>query len=246
MAPVPGKEVGLTGFAWEDEGAHGGLMNRRSNTSCLTDEEIEEFLFNRLSGVTREAVEEHLLVCQTCLDRVEKEEEYVNASKAAARVIESEDLERAYSGLQRQGKADEWKARLARWFGAGRTRSLSFAVASIAVIGVATLFQVRVGQRDRIQEVALELHRGPLVSARASSGVELRLNIQAEDLPPGQYRMELVDASGELLQWSHGTNESGKLLWQLNKSYPAGNYWVRLRQPDSGGKLVREYGLVLR
>lgn len=221
-------------------------MNRRSNTSCLTEQEIEEFLFNRLSGVTREAVEEHLLVCQTCLDRVEKEEEFVNASKAAARVIESEDLERAYVGRQRSGQAEGWKARLARWFGAARTRSLTVAVASIAVIGLAALFQVRFGQHDRIQEVSLELHRGPLASAQAISGVEFRLNIQANDLPPGEYRMELVDASGELLQWSQGANESGKLLWQLNKSYPAGNYWVRLRQPGSLGKLVREYGLVLR
>lgn len=221
-------------------------MNRRSNTSCLTEQEIEEFLFNRLSGVTRETVEEHLLVCQTCLDRVEKEEEYVNASKAAARVIEHEDLERAYAGRQRSGQAEGWKARLARWFSAGRSRSLTVALASIAVLGMAALFQVRLGHDRRIQEVALELHRGPLASAQASSGAELRLNIQADDLPPGEYRMELVDASGELLQWRNGNNESGKLFWPLDKAYPAGSYWVRLRQPGSGGKLVREYGLVLR
>lgn len=221
-------------------------MNRRSNTSCLTEQEIEEFLFNRLSGVTREAVEEHLLVCQSCLDRVEKEEDYFSATRTAARVMEGEDLDRAFAGSARPEQPKGWRARLARWFGAGRSRTLTVALASIAVVGMAVLFQVRVGRHERIQDVSLELHRGALASAEAVAGVDLRLTLQADEFPAGVYRVDIVDASGKLLQTSHAIVQSGKLVWPVNRSFPAGRYWVRLRQPGSSGGLLREYGLVLR
>ena len=50
----------MNGLSWEDDGAQEGLLTRRSAQNCLTDHELEEYLFNRLSGVTREVIEEHL------------------------------------------------------------------------------------------------------------------------------------------------------------------------------------------
>ncbi|WP_321478098.1 zf-HC2 domain-containing protein [uncultured Paludibaculum sp.] len=86
----------MTSMGWEDDGAQEGLMLRRSVGKCLTEAEIEDFLSNRLSGVTREVIEEHLLVCSKCLDAVEQEEEFANAFRAAAVRLESEDLEKSY------------------------------------------------------------------------------------------------------------------------------------------------------
>jgi anti-sigma factor RsiW len=88
----------MTGSHREDEGLQERLLIRRSARKCLTEKEIEDFLFDRLSGVTREAVEEHLLVCEACQDRISMEEEFVGTFRRAARVIECEELERAFGG----------------------------------------------------------------------------------------------------------------------------------------------------
>lgn len=221
-------------------------MNRRSNTSCLTEQEIEEFLFNRLSGVTREVIEEHLLVCQSCLDRVEKEEDYIHAMKGSARVIENEDLERAFAGSPASKRHEDWTTRIARWFGVGRQRTLTVALASIAFISLAVIFQARMGRSDQIQEVSLELHRGAVASAEASAGVRLRLTLQAADLPAGEYRVEVVDAFGKGQEAASGAIRDGKLVFSTGRALDAGTYWVRLRRSSGTADLVREYGLVLR
>lgn len=86
----------MTSLGWEDDGTREGLMLRRSVEKCLTEAEIEDYLANRLSGVTREVIEEHLLVCSSCLDCVEQEEEFAEAFRTAALREEAVELERAY------------------------------------------------------------------------------------------------------------------------------------------------------
>lgn len=219
-------------------------MNRRSNASCLTEQEIEEFLFNRLSGVTREVIEEHLLVCQKCLDRVEAEEDYVNQMKLAAREVERETLERAYSGA---APSQGWAGRLAAWFGMKRPRTWMLAVASLLVAGAVSLFQFR-GYSNGVEEVSLELYRSGALITEAKAKRPLRLTIPVEDLAPGEYRMELVNATGKVEASGSVRASEGKIRWDLKKKLDAGNYWVRVQEVRAGGEgeLVREFGLRLK
>ncbi|MGJ5817337.1 zf-HC2 domain-containing protein [Paludibaculum fermentans] len=87
----------MTSLGWEDDGAQEGLMLRRSVGKCLTEAEMEDYLANRLSGVTREVIEEHLLVCAKCLDSVEQEEEFAGVFRSAAMQIEAEEMEKSLS-----------------------------------------------------------------------------------------------------------------------------------------------------
>jgi len=234
----------LTELAWEDEGAHGGLMNRRSNAACLTEREVEEFLFNRLSGVTREVIEEHLLVCQKCQDRVEKEEDYLGTFRAAARVCEEAALERSFYGAPKQGFIAGWISRLAQAVGWTKRRLWTVALASLLLMSIAVLWQYGVRGRE-FQDVSLELHRGAFVSAEARAGVPLSLSISVEDLAAGAYTIELVDAAGTALARTQSSVSGPKLVWRLDNSYPAGTYWIRLRRLEDAAVLVREYGLKL-
>jgi hypothetical protein len=216
-------------------------MNRRSNVSCLTDQEIEEFLFNRLSGVTREVIEEHLLACQKCLDRVESEEDYVNQMKSAAGEIERETLERAYAGTpERAG----WPERLRGWFNAGRRRTWSLALASLLVAGAVSVSQFKSGV-PTTESVLLEVHRGEAGFVQARAGAPLSLTLRVDDLADGLYRLELATTDGALLAIGQGTASHGALGWSLNNGFKAGTYWVRVR-PAQGGALLREFGLRLR
>ncbi|QOY90076.1 zf-HC2 domain-containing protein [Paludibaculum fermentans] len=88
----------MTSLGWEDDGAQEGLMLRRSVGKCLTEAEMEDYLANRLSGVTREVIEEHLLVCAKCLDSVEQEEEFAGVFRSAAMQVEAEEMEKSFSG----------------------------------------------------------------------------------------------------------------------------------------------------
>ncbi len=87
----------MTSLGWEDDGAQEGLMLRRSVGKCLTEAEMEDYLANRLSGVTREVIEEHLLVCSKCLDCVEQEEEFAGVFRSAAMQLEAEEMEKSFS-----------------------------------------------------------------------------------------------------------------------------------------------------
>ncbi len=220
-------------------------MSRRSNASCLTEREIEEFLFNRLSGVTREVVEEHLLVCQQCQDSVEKEESYFETIRAAARVNEQETLERSFSGVPQQGLIQTWVARLANLFDWRNRRLWTVAAASLLLMSTAIVWQRQSGGRQQFQEVSLEVYRGAFVSAEARAEVPLSLSIAVEDLAAGPYSMQLVDSSGGSLASAQANTSGGKLVWRLTKAYPAGTYWVRLSKPDQASIVVREYGLKL-
>jgi hypothetical protein len=220
-------------------------MNRRSNAACLTEREVEEFLFNRLSGVTREVIEEHLLVCQRCQDTVEKEEDYLGTIRAAARVCEEADLERAFSGAPRQGLIARLISRFAQAVGWSNRWLWTVALASLALVGTAILWQYRTGGKLQSQEVTLELHRGAFVSAQARAGVPLNLSISVGDLAVGAYSIELVDAAGTLLAKTQSSVSGAKLVWRLENTYPAGTYWIRLRRPEDAAVLVREYGLKL-
>ncbi len=231
----------MTELGWEDEGAHGGLMNRRSNVSCLTDQEIEEFLFNRLSGVTREVVEEHLLACQKCLDRVEAEEEYVNQMKSAAGAVERETLERAYAGTPHQ---PGWLDRLGAWLSAGRRRTWSLALASLVVAGAVSISHFRMGDQDA-QAVRLDVYRGEAGVVEAQAETPLELTMRVEGLPDGSYQMEFIAGDGTQLAREVGTARRGELSWKIKNRHKAGSYWVRLR-PAAGGALLREFGLKLR
>ncbi|MBN9662663.1 MAG: zf-HC2 domain-containing protein [Acidobacteria bacterium] len=88
----------MTSLGWEDDGAQEGLMLRRSVGKCLTEAEMEDYLANRLSGVTREVIEEHLLVCSKCLDSVEQEEEFAALFRSAAMQMEAEEMEKSFLG----------------------------------------------------------------------------------------------------------------------------------------------------
>lgn len=216
-------------------------MNRRSNVSCLTDQEIEEFLFNRLSGVTREVIEEHLLACQKCLERVEAEEEYVNQMKTAAGEIERETLERAYAW---EPERASWVDRLRGWFATGRRRTWSLALAAMLVAGAFSISQFNLGDQG-VQTVLLDVRRGEGGLAEARANVPLSLTMRTGDLADGLYRMEVISADGILVASAESAASNGALKWNLETRIRAGDYWVRLR-PAGGGELLREYGLRLR
>jgi len=53
----------------------------------VAEEALEEYTLNRLSGERSVWLEEHLLVCPTCQERLAEIDEYVRVMKAAAAAL---------------------------------------------------------------------------------------------------------------------------------------------------------------
>lgn len=241
----------MTPLSWEDDGAGEGLMTRRCAQKCLSDKEIEEFLFNRLSGVTREVIEEHLLACQKCLSRVEEEEKYFVAVRRAASQIQNEEFEAAVGGEARPpgrtrwGWFGKWFGKGPRWFGKGPMMWATVGIAGILVTAV--LIQRQPAAQTEV-EVALRLERGgALEQPFSAAGRGLILTADIHELPDAPvYRLEVVDGTGRPMASGEVVPRAGVLKWRLPRALASGEYWVRLRNPAEPQNLLREYGLVLR
>lgn len=223
----------------EDDHKSEDLLTRRANTTCLSEAEVEQYLLDRLSGTTRESIEEHLLFCQSCLDRVIEEESFATSFRIAARRMEEANLRAAFSGPP-PGRL----ARLWNWVRrpAGTTISLVFAgaVAALALVALPALYQAPA------VDVSLVAERGLAsgFSAPAPAGRRLRLNLDTTGLPETPLRLELAGPANYIIARSTAPPAAG-LRWDLGRSLDKGTYWVRLYR-SSPDKLLREFALIVK
>jgi len=231
----------MTGLHWEDDGSNEGLLTRRSAQICLSDNEIEDFLFDRLSGVTREVIEEHLLACGSCLNRIEKEEAFIASFRAAATEIESEDLKAAYHGRPAEPPK--------RWLGFWKSRWLAWTFAGVfAVLLGGGVYFSRSHTPLTEAQIALHVERGAgLSEATALAGQPLRLVPDLTGLPQlPAFTFSLVDSVGRPVHSEQVSPASGRVEVPLPRGLPSGSYWVRLSTPAPASELLREYGLRIR
>ena len=59
----------------------------------INEDDLEEYALGRLTGVQGTWLEDHLLVCPTCQDRLAEIDEYVRVMKAAAAAVALETSE---------------------------------------------------------------------------------------------------------------------------------------------------------
>lgn len=225
-----------TGLDWNDDGSQGGLLNSRPAQRCLSEQEVEDFLFDRLSGVTRESIEEHLLVCTACLGRVEGEEQFVATFRSAARRLETEELDQTWNGKQDS-----------KWFlGRSAQRHWSAALAGVAILLIAGVFILRRPAGLSEAQIALRVERsGALQATQAKAGQPLRLSPDATGLREApSYAWVVVDHRGQTVATAKWSPAAGKSDIVLPRGLEAGGYWVRLQEP--GGALLREFALQIR
>jgi hypothetical protein len=225
---------------WEDDRSSGEVLMTRSSKVCLTDREIGDFLFGRLSELNHEAVEQHLLFCHDCLDRLEFEEQFAAHLRVAGRRLENEQMDSAL-GLRRftlwQRLAASLRGPVPVWAGA-------------AVLCTLLLVLTYRWERPGLpQELALQLVRGghsaASVPARPGAPLVLRVDL-AELAPQSSYQLDLVDAQNKLLESAALVPTQGQLVWGPLPALPAGQYWVRLSGAPPNRQLLREFSLLVR
>ena len=193
-----------------------------------SDDQLELYSLDRLSDTDLIQVEEHLMVCSGCRDRLEDASAFALAMRKVLKehpvAFEKPDEENWFSRL------------LSGW----KTPSLAFAGAMAAVVlsvGLYTYTQGHSGAGMTTAPVAylqLTAMRGELPSVHGAKAVQLRFSEAVES--GGPYKVSLVADDGSAV-WN-GVTQGPNV--RLDRSLPKGTYFARLFGPS--GQLLHEYG----
>ncbi len=203
------------------------------NEMHVSDELLELYALGRLPEDQVAPLEEHLLVCPACQDRLAETDAYVEAARQAAH---------NFMMLPPSRWQLLW-ARLAAWMDSPIPAWTAVAAATVAlVLFLVPRLVVQPDPQGTAVTVLLQTARGVDLSqlTRAPAGRPLRLSWDAVALPEGLCcRVELVDAGGRvILRRQLGVTDSLRTA-----ALPAGRYWVRLYGLDPEARLLREFGL---
>jgi hypothetical protein len=183
-------------------------------------EDLEKYSMGTSSLEETRLVEEHLLTCDGCQERLVEADDYVLAVGVAAQQVRRDE---------RTAKAREW--RFPTWFPA------LAAVACGLLLVVGTLRFVR--SSGPVVAVSLTALRSNGAGSSAPAGRQLMLHPDLTGLAEASsYRLEIVDSTGRpVRQGTLARTQDGIKFPGLG----AGLYFVRVYLP--AGELLREYGL---
>jgi hypothetical protein len=194
----------------------------------LQAEELELYCLGGLTEVRCARLEEHLLLCEICRDRLTETESYVAVMRQASRQWSAEQVEaRAAAVIAIRPWRESWPGRLAPML-----------VAALLVVCAAVWF----GRHSRVPAppFAIELTavRGA-APGPAPAGYPLLLELDLTGLSEGRpFAGEVVDASGRrVAEFPVGAPA-------LLKALAPGGYFVRIYK--SSGELLREYALTVK
>ena len=182
-------------------------------------EDLERYSMGDTSLEESEPIEEHLLTCEDCRDRLHETDDYLRAMRtSSARLRRDEE-----SAGSRQWRFPAWFPALA-------------AAACLLLV----VFALRFGRPPGpLVSVSLTAVRGNQAGSSAPAGRELILHPDLTGLPDASsHRLEIVDQTGRPVR--HATiarSQDGVRVPGLT----AGLYFVRIYLP--AGELLREYGL---
>ncbi len=195
-----------------------------------TEDLLEEYSFGRVLDPALAPLEEHLLDCTLCQDRLLAVDEYTALMKAGIAAVERE--------------------------GAVAQPSPRFAIPGAPVVFAGAvmlvLLGVTIGWRLQPSSAvastsAMPVHLTALRGgdgdgvARAPFGHPLDLTVDRTDLPGASaFRLELVSSNGRPLWSGAAQMEPKSLSARVATRLAPGAYWVRLY---ADGQLRREFGL---
>lgn len=205
------------------------------------DEALEAFVLERLPEQDLAGFEEHLLICETCQERVKDLDDYLPPLK--------------WMLLQTQSDPKEFGVRhaLGKLIGPiTRPRRPTVIAAWASAMGAAALllylfpaFGVPPRNSDgpaAFVTLAALRGGGEETMARGPAQQPLELSMRLDDLSRSvPYRVEVVTATGRNA-WSGPAQVSGATVSaRISPGLRAGMYWARLYA--SNGELLREFGL---
>jgi hypothetical protein len=189
----------------------------------LDEEALEKYSMRTTSVEESTVIEEHLLTCGSCQERVRETDDYLVAMRMASE---------QWRGDERTERGGEW--RFPGWFPV-----LAAAACCLLLVVVALRYVQSPGP---VVAVSLSALRSNGAGGNAPAGRELMLHPDLTGLAEASsYRLEIVDQTGHpVRQVTLARTKDGIKVPGLG----AGQYFVRVYLP--AGDLLREYGLEIQ
>ena len=183
---------------------------------------LDQYAMGQLRSGSVEAIEEHLLECRYCQERLMAADEFVGLFRAAAIQLDARPLP-LWQRLH-QVPALTWSA-------------------AVVMATVVTFVSLEFRKPPVVPEtVLMQAFRGPeaATAVRASKPVRLVFDLRL----PGDsrdYEFEIVNLLGTRVMGSQVEFTQGRLTVLVEK-LEAGSYWARIYR-KVGRELIAEYGL---
>ena len=208
----------------------------QNNIPHPEDDQLEQYALGRLTGTEAATVEEHILLCSACQERLQAEDEYLSVMRAALEDLKTESVHPF------PGHASGFLRSLPK-----RAILSSLAFAAVLVLAVSASYW---NKSRPPYTLRLESQRGgpASVTATAPAGLPLRLIVDLTGLNQRPARsIEISDAVGRSVWESALRIVNGAASVDVPDPLPAGQYWVRIYDSGNGsrGQLLREYNLRL-
>jgi anti-sigma factor RsiW len=201
------------------------------------EEDLERYSMGRLPEAEAGLLEEHLLICPACQNRLTETDNYVRALRAAA--LELLDK-----------RSTDWRDPAKRAPAAlALSRPIWIAGAAICLgllSWVSGVWRSPHATGTAPVAIVLQAVRGgePRAGAIAPRGRPLVLEADLSGLPPtAAGEMEVVDVNGIPVRRLRVKLESGRVAAQVPGGLSQGRYWIRLYASSAGNELLREYAL---
>lgn len=203
-----------------------------------SDQALEQYALGRLPEDELASLEEHLLICPGCQDRLAETDAFIRATRQAAHNFM----------MLPPSRWQLIRARLERWMENPAPLWAAAAAAVLAVVFLAPRLLWAPAGNQLPVTVILQSVRGPELvgAAQAPAARPLRLRWDTSGLDSASCcRLELVDASGRPVVRHQVRLAAEPAEWRLAPLAP-GRYWLRLYALAPGAELLREFGLQVR
>jgi hypothetical protein len=195
-----------------------------------SQQDLDEYVFGRLPEFQIEAMEIHVLTCESCVDRLENLELHIATIKLALGSLHAEQT------------AEILEPQTGSWNWLPMPQVSWILIAALITMCVSPL---HIAWRSRpASEVRLHAYRGSDVDF-VPQGRSLLLHVNTVDLPEEVISVQVVDGDGDEV-WTGRTvirNDEGRIL--LPGFSKSGSYFLRLyasRAEDDSPSLLREFG----
>jgi len=195
--------------------------------SHLSEEQLEHYVTGRLPSSESVSIEEHLLLCVACQEKLDSVEDFTLGMRQAL----VEQPQAAHSEKQTHGWLD-WLKR----------PTVSMALGFAALILIVAVFSNSRATIAPTASLVLTAVRGEMPQTTVAQQYELRLADSPQE--SGPFRVDVVTANGAPVWSGLAAGGPGGVQVTEPRRLDQGDYFVRLYSPD--GKILREYGFRVR